>query len=630
MGCGLAKLEKAEENSPGKIYSTLKRPQVETKVGTAYCYSFLDFTIGKDEVEGSSALCLRSMHELPAQLHDLYQQGFVLTAVHSFIHPAGQEEGSMQQRQQQQLYRAVLIKLAESSENKQQNNDPHRLEMDMCLSSNDFPDTDVIQGYMKKVQDAAEQGVTFVGFVQQHGFPLTSDAQEDKTLSLHSSPSSAFETLEDGPSVNLELEAATEEGGCGSGQGPGTERETSPPALLNENEGQADVAGSGNNGSEQGEDSSQHPSDGLTDPPTDDAQQHKDTEEAPETDTLTHNNNKEKPTEGEPKLTSPTQSKKGVQMFALFNHPHSKQNSLKYYTVKVPLRIHKKAESVSSLEANWLDHMTQHFTNGASLVDGYFHLGPENDSLSKSVDGVFIFQEDVEVDSSAVQAYDAIVVEQWTVFEGFEVKTDYIPLLKSLASYGWRLTCVLPTPIVKTNSEGNLATKQIVFLQRPFLPRKKKESKKLSFKALRSSNKNSIKDAPKNKKKNSSAKLTPKELEDQKIVEDVEKGDTEESEKGTGKEGNESGNQRSAEEEAGEDAEPQDKMDTEDEWKEETGENEEPHAGTQDSEICCEMQGADVSEASEPVQETASSDIPQDNSSCPDISQDLSLHISID
>lgn len=31
------------------------------------------------------------------------------------------------------------------------------------------------------------------------------------------------------------------------------------------------------------------------------------------------------------------------------------------------------------------------------------------------------------------------------------VKADYVPLLQSLAPYGWRLMCVLPTPIVKTN-----------------------------------------------------------------------------------------------------------------------------------------------------------------------------------
>lgn len=35
--------------------------------------------------------------------------------------------------------------------------------------------------------------------------------------------------------------------------------------------------------------------------------------------------------------------------------------------------------------------------------------------------------------------------------QGVMVKTDYIPLLQSLAPYGWRLMCVLPTPIVKTN-----------------------------------------------------------------------------------------------------------------------------------------------------------------------------------
>lgn len=35
--------------------------------------------------------------------------------------------------------------------------------------------------------------------------------------------------------------------------------------------------------------------------------------------------------------------------------------------------------------------------------------------------------------------------------QGVVVKTDYIPLLQSLAPYGWRLMCVLPTPIVRTN-----------------------------------------------------------------------------------------------------------------------------------------------------------------------------------
>ncbi|KAG7270383.1 hypothetical protein CRUP_003937 [Coryphaenoides rupestris] len=50
----------------------------------------------------------------------------------------------------------------------------------------------------------------------------------------------------------------------------------------------------------------------------------------------------------------------------------------KYYTVKVPLKVQNRDEGVKGVEANWLDHMTQHFNNGASLVDGYFHLGGDN------------------------------------------------------------------------------------------------------------------------------------------------------------------------------------------------------------------------------------------------------------
>lgn len=52
MGCRLPKLRKAEERrSPGNIYSTLRRPQVETKVGVAYTYHFLDFLLGKEGTE---------------------------------------------------------------------------------------------------------------------------------------------------------------------------------------------------------------------------------------------------------------------------------------------------------------------------------------------------------------------------------------------------------------------------------------------------------------------------------------------------------------------------------------------------------------------------------------------------
>ncbi|KAA0702661.1 Raftlin Raft-linking protein [Triplophysa tibetana] len=107
MGCGLRKFRQTEDNSPGKIYSTLKRPQVETKSGVAHTYQHLDFLVGKHD--GTSTLCLSSVRELPSQLQDLYQRGFILAAVHPFVHPCSPEPASIQR----QLYRAVLIKISD-------------------------------------------------------------------------------------------------------------------------------------------------------------------------------------------------------------------------------------------------------------------------------------------------------------------------------------------------------------------------------------------------------------------------------------------------------------------------------------------------------------------------------------
>lgn len=72
----------------------------------------------------------------------------------------------------------------------------------------------------------------------------------------------------------------------------------------------------------------------------------------------------------------------GVELLALYNHPPAREGHVKYYTVKVPLQVQKCEEGVKGVEANWLDHMTQHFNNGASLVDGYFHLGNMNGKLA--------------------------------------------------------------------------------------------------------------------------------------------------------------------------------------------------------------------------------------------------------
>ncbi|XP_070823566.1 raftlin isoform X2 [Chaetodon trifascialis] len=523
MGCGLRKMKPtSEESSPGKIYSTLKRPQVETKMGVAYTYRYLDFLIGKDG--GTSTLRLSSVRELPGQLQELYQQGFVLAAVHPFIHPCGPESNSPQH----QLYRAIVVRLNDGAERSQSVCPPYKLQLEECLSAEQVPTPELIQGYVKKIQDAADQGVMFVGFVQEpYGAPCTRIREPDTpSLSLHSSPSSVLGSLgscspsnPSSPRNHAEPEAqadagekeANEEASCGAGEG-------APSGEKNEREITGNHSGTGVEGTLDEVSPAASPvSDGDL--------EH--SEELTEEDSPCHNNNKDRGRDTKEKQRYRPRRGDGVELLALYNHPPVREGQVKYYTVKVPLRVQNCDEGVKGVEANWLDHMTQHFNNGASLVDGYFHLGNVNDMLPKSVESVFIFQEGSEAEpNAATPTYDAIVVEQWTVIDGLQVKADYVPLLQSLATYGWRLTCVLPTPVIKTNSDGSLSTKQIVFLQRPILGRKRRESKKLIFKARSKSNKNCIKDTAKNKKKKKTK--TEKDVEDPKILDDREKVEKEE------------------------------------------------------------------------------------------------------
>lgn len=58
------------------------------------------------EVPVSSVLCLSSVRELPVQVRELYAQGFVLVAVHPFVHPCGPSHAHIQR----QLHRAVLVR----------------------------------------------------------------------------------------------------------------------------------------------------------------------------------------------------------------------------------------------------------------------------------------------------------------------------------------------------------------------------------------------------------------------------------------------------------------------------------------------------------------------------------------
>ncbi|XP_037649583.1 raftlin isoform X2 [Sebastes umbrosus] len=545
MGCRLPKLQKAEERrSPGNIYSTLRRPQVETKVGVAYTYHFLDFLLGKEEVPVSSVLCLSSVRELPVQVRELYAQGFVLVAVHPFVHPCGPRHAHIQR----QLHRAVLVRETPSSEKSQLRWARHRLETDVCVAGHQAADPEVIQSYVKRIQDVAEQGVMFVGFLQQPGGgPCYLGHWDPEDLSsLHSSPSpihrhpfsantsptdptephhkdaepdrhrfepqeldhntwdhkprepdfSPLQSLEQDESneqtqtVQIGLKESLESTNrpqdhsgvdtvqwC-SNQNPadaqGNQRCPSPPEaadIIRQQKGHFHL-------SDQTERLSSSSESWPSSPELDRNHERKSSSTCTDGQSrvTTHNNNNHirlKGSEKDKNATSPPVQ--GMQLFALYNHTGELNTSLRFYSLRVPLQVQKEAGLITDVDTHWLDHMTQHFTNGAHLIDGFFQLGDDNDNGVSCVDSVFIFQSSAEETTNA--SYDAIVVEQWTVVDGVVVKTDYIPLLQSLAPYGWRLMCVLPTPIVKTNSDGSLSTKQILFLQRPVLQRKRKDFK---------------------------------------------------------------------------------------------------------------------------------------------------------
>ncbi|XP_041041024.1 raftlin-like isoform X2 [Carcharodon carcharias] len=588
MGCGLPKLEKPDENSPGKIYSTLKRPQVETKVGIAYQYKLLDFTTAETEITNSSAVKLSSLHDLPTQLHELYQKGFVLAGFHSFI-----QSIDVEKTPEEKMFRAILIKPAVSSEENNAKTEPCSLEVELSLLSNQLPKSKGLADVLQKVQEGSRKGLRFVGLVQRQTSPADSTERHEEVSAVNS-PLCQNNSVKEGRNADLNVQNNTDrdklaqnqeteategeakqkisqgeepqsEGQASQGQAKDEEQINSQPiAELTRQEYQNDERGIQNKNtahcetegkvtdkqgvSSQAETFKTKAADRLqTERPAGEEQsltatdkhnevkQITESHEAAEmTTVLEANDTKQGGHLGQGK-SEENGRKNGVEneVFLLFNKSQANQKSYKYYTTTIPLKICKKGQDINSIEANWLEHMTQHFTKGALLVDALICLGTPTDSVPKSVDGLFIFE---GISEDKCESYDAIVVEQWTVINGVEVKADYVPLLNSLAAYGWQLTCVLPTPIVKRDSEGNLATKQIVFLQRPSLPHKekKKESKKRSTKDDKPSkqDKNCLKD--KNGKvtvqvKNSAGDSNEKEKQEQNVAKN---GDKENAEKG--------------------------------------------------------------------------------------------------
>ncbi|XP_049726625.1 raftlin isoform X1 [Elephas maximus indicus] len=446
MGCGLNKLEKRDEKRPGNIYSTLKRPQVETKIDVSYEYRFLEFTtLSAEELPRSSAVRLPSLRDLPAQLLELYQQGFWLAALHPFVQPTHEREKTPLEH----IFRAILVKKTERSQKTDLQSEGYILELDCCSSLEHLTDQKIIPEFIKKIQEAASRGLKFVGVIPQYRSPVNSAGSSPlvPTASSTANPRDVRNVpgqCGDHASLDNENPRAAEvcsmQAGMDrspeSGQDPrGQMLATKQPSLHSEGDG--------------GEFFSQQMSKTLDGRDGDPSEGHE-----------------------EPLLGK-------MEILALFNKPKGQQKCRQYYPVTIPLRVSKNGQTVSSLDSNWLEHMSDHFRKGGVLVNAVFYLGMMNDSLHSLTDGVFIFEAVSTEDSKTIQGYDAIVVEQWTVLEGVEVQTDYVPLLNSLAAYGWQLTCVLPTPVIKTTREGNVTTKQIVFLQRPCLPQKikKKESK---------------------------------------------------------------------------------------------------------------------------------------------------------
>ncbi|CAJ0951492.1 unnamed protein product [Ranitomeya imitator] len=214
----------------------------------------------------------------------------------------------------------------------------------------------------------------------------------------------------------------------------------------------------------------------------------------------------------------------GKTLYAVFNILENDLSGCKYIEGNLTMKVSRKGTAISALEADWLEMTTYYYKQGFSLIDSFVHWEMlRGEQTPKSLDGLFVYEDEApRVTALKTRGNDAIIVEQWTVFErmqgtvppcwyvayetvsgkaevtlqhrhmsnsrltgadsaeesraqedrqlkGSDIKTDYGPLLHTLAEFGWLLTCVIPTPIIRHNSEGNLTTKQIIFLQRPVI-----------------------------------------------------------------------------------------------------------------------------------------------------------------
>ncbi|XP_048391265.1 raftlin-2 [Stegostoma tigrinum] len=421
MGCGLRKLEEPDDSSPGKIFSTLKRPQVETKIDISYEYLLLDFTLDIGS-SNPDVIKISSLLDLNSKLEAYYKRGYVVATIHPTILSIGQRKRSPLSY----IYRVILTKVRSGIKTSEQGEPRHlKLVVEEWSVSNQTLTIDVVKGLLEKVNDFTKKGMKFVGFLN----PLSTHSKACNGIKL-----SRELDADVGQDVDFKLPDQQKQNldnhvRCGE--------ETfmkKPMEFATERE---------------------HCCNKITDV----LENRPDPEE-----NLLHGRENRIGNE-----TCPcSEPKEDFKLFAVFNVSDEDFSERSYHEGNISLRVTRKGQTICTLEADWLEITTSYYKNGMSLVDSFIVWETmKGDYLSKSVDGIFIYEEHPGAFESSKIPNDAIVVEQWTVIEGCEVKTDYGPLLHTLAEFGWLVTCVLATPIIRHDSEGNLATKQVIFLQRP-------------------------------------------------------------------------------------------------------------------------------------------------------------------
>lgn len=411
MGCGLRKLEDPDDSSPGKIFSTLKRPQVETKTDCAYEYMLLDFSL-----EGSSnpdVIKISSVLDIAKKVEDYYTKGYVVGAIHPVLLSVGRRKHFPASH----LYRVVLFRLKLSPKHSASRVPRHpKLVIEECPVTYETLTNEAIKGLLEKINEAAKRGMKFVGFITQ-------------------------------PCPQAQI--------C-NGTSPDGSTESDPALCRRSQERRSRDSDENLKNSNEGMLSGQSSESGIEE------EIQLDSGPCPDSDFQ----------DGRQDSPGPMKLKKGEdKLYTVFNVFEDDSTCWTYHDGALSLKVTRKGPVISTLDADWLELTTYYYKQGLSLIDSFVHWEASKvDHLSKSLEGLFIYEEEGSgVPGSNKKGNDAIVVEQWTVIEGSDIKTDYGPLLHTLAEFGWLLTCVLPTPIIRLDSEGNLATKQVVFLQRPVM-----------------------------------------------------------------------------------------------------------------------------------------------------------------